>query len=185
MDIFAHALWTSAAGITANEKLRKPFRWPWLVLWGVSPDLGAFSPIFILQAWIWLFGDASTTPGLFNPALREALPVYLRPDELYHYTHSLVIFSAVFALIWLVRRRPVWVMLGWPMHILIDIPSHRAGMYGTPFLWPISSYRFNGISWARPGFMLLNYSALTVVYLALLIWLLSTRRKSPPKDGLQ
>jgi membrane-bound metal-dependent hydrolase YbcI (DUF457 family) len=105
------------------------------------------------------------------------LPAFLRPDRLYLFSHSLVIFALVYGAVWLLWRRPVLVMLAWPLHILMDIPSHRAGRYGTPFLWPLSSYRFNGASWGQRWFFILNYSALTAAYVALLVWLLMSRRR--------
>jgi hypothetical protein len=87
--------------------------------------------------------------------------------QLYQISHSLFVFSAAFGLVWLIRRRPVLEMLGWPLHILIDIPSHTLRFFPTPFLWPVSSYHFDGISWGNRWFMLVNYSAILAVYLVL------------------
>ena len=93
----------------------------------------------------------------------------IRPWDLYQFSHSLVIFVAVFGIVWLIRHEPSWVMLGWPLHILIDIPTHTTRFFATPFLWPISSYQFDGISWGQRWFLILNYSALASAYLYLLI----------------
>ncbi|HSW49476.1 MAG TPA: hypothetical protein VLH09_04840 [Bryobacteraceae bacterium] len=178
MDIFAHGAWAGAAGIAAGRRLRRSISVPLAMLWGVFPDLFAFTPTFMLVAWM-RFIDGIVIPGrffIFSPAARDALPVFLRPDELYHYSHSLVVFSLVFGAVWLLRRRPALVMLGWPLHILMDIPTHRAGRYGTPFLWPISSYVFDGISWGQRWFMILSWSSIGAVYLALLAWYLVSRR---------
>jgi hypothetical protein len=46
-------------------------------------------------------------------------------------------------------------------------------------LWPLSDYRFNGISWANRWFMLSNYTALVIVYI--LLWRTS-RRSVEPRD---
>jgi hypothetical protein len=185
MDVFAHGFWAGAAGITANRKLRRRISLPWAVLWGVFPDLFAFTPTFLVVVWLRFFqgADISGRFFIFSPAAREALPVFLRPDELYHYSHSLVIFCLAFGMAWLVRRGPALAMLGWPLHILLDIPTHHAGRYGTPFLWPLSSYQFNGTSWAQRWFMILNWSAIAAAYLALLLWRLASRRKqSQPRE---
>jgi hypothetical protein len=64
-------------------------------------------------------------------------------------------------------------MLGWALHILIDIPTHSLRFFATPFLWPLSDYRFNGISWGNRWFMLANYTALAIVYI--LLWRTSRR----------
>ncbi len=172
MDIFAHGAWAGAASIAAGRTLRRRIPVPWAMLWGVFPDLAAFTPVFVLVAWLrWIKGlDVSGRFFIFGSTARETLPVFLRPNELYHYSHSLIFFSLVFGSVWLVRRRPALPMLAWPLHILMDIPTHRAGMYGTPFLWPLSSYLFDGISWAQPWFMVLNWSAIAAAYVALLLW---------------
>ncbi len=109
----------------------------------------------------------------------KGIPVHGRPGlglawQLYQISHSLFVFSAVFGIVWLIRRRPVLEMLGWPLHILIDIPSHTLRFFPTPFLWPVSSYHFDGISWGNRWFMLVNYSAIAAVYLAL--WWTGTNR---------
>ena len=186
MDIFAHGAWAGAASMAAGRKLHRRVLLPWAVLWGVFPDLFAFTPAFLLASWLRFFQglDLGGRFFFFSSAAREALPGFLRPDELYHYSHSLVIFSLVFGAVWLLRRRPALVMLCWPLHILMDIPTHRAGRYGTPFLWPISSYVFDGTSWGQRWFMLLNWSSILIAYLALLAWYLISRRNwSVPGEG--
>ena len=172
MDFFAHGFWAGAAGITADRKLHRRVLLPWVVLWGVFPDLFAFTPTFAAVVWLRFFRglDVSGHFFIFSPAAREALPAFLQPDELYHYSHSLVIFALAFGAVWLLRRRPALAMLGWPLHVLMDIPSHHAGRFGTPFLWPLSSYQFNGTSWGQRWFMILNWSAIAAAYLALLVW---------------
>jgi len=128
--------------------------------------------------------DAAPQHYFFSRSLRDALPQPIRPDTLYLFSHSLAVFIAVFGVTWLVRRRLALAMLAWPLHILMDIPSHRAGMYGTPFLWPFSSYRFDGVSWGRPRFMLLNYTLIASAYLLLFAWwLFSSRRSRSQKSG--
>lgn len=72
---------------------------------------------------------------------------------------------------WLVRKNVPLAMFGWALHILIDIPSHSISLYPTPFLWPISEYRFPyGVSWANQTFMIINYSALLIVWIFLIIY---------------
>ena len=66
------------------------------------------------------------------------------------------------------KKNP-WEILGWPLHILIDIPTHTYQFYPTPFLWPISTYKFDGISWGTPWFMIVNYSSLAIVLITLFV----------------
>jgi hypothetical protein len=187
MDFFAHGFWAGAAGITASRRLRRRISLPWAVLWGVFPDLFAFTPTFVVVVWLRFFRglDVSGHFFIFSPAARDALPAFLRPDELYHYSHSLIIFSLAFGVAWLLRRRPALAMLAWPLHILMDIPSHRAGRYGTPFLWPLSSYVFDGTSWGQRWFMILNWSAIATAYLALLLWRRASRGNESRPSGMQ
>jgi membrane-bound metal-dependent hydrolase YbcI (DUF457 family) len=84
---------------------------------------------------------------------------------LYSISHSAVVFFAVFSIAFLIFRRPIWELGGWLFHILLDIPTHSYRFYPTPFLWPLSDWKFGGFSWATPWFLVLNYTAIIAVYL--------------------
>jgi hypothetical protein len=167
MDIFAHALWTNAlarAAVENKEKEKKGLilKLGWTTFWGIFPDLFAFTISFILGIYSLIttgamaFGRGAVTGGL--------------APTLYQYSHSLVIWALVFGIVWLIYKRPRWELLGWALHILIDIPSHAGGFYLTPFLFPISDYRFtHGVSWGNPIFMAINYSALLITWGYILI----------------
>jgi hypothetical protein len=75
----------------------------------------------------------------------------------------LLVFLAVFGLVWGVVGRPVLEMLGWALHILIDILTHR-GIFAIHFLWPLSSFGFDGIRWESPWFLAVNYGALLLIF---------------------
>ena len=166
MDILSHGLWGAAAAIGASRKLRMKVRARWAAWWGVFPDLFAFAVPITLGLWQRLTGAAGPAAG------PRRMPYMWLASELYQYSHSLLVFAAVFGLVWLVARRPVLALLAWPLHVLMDIPTHTLRFFPTPFLWPISSFRASGISWGNRWFMLSNYSALAVVYV--LLWV--TRR---------
>ncbi len=166
MDIFAHALWTNVMARIAKrrQEQRKKIllKIGWTTFWGVFPDLFAFTIPFAVSIYEWIagngfmYGQASVASGL--------------APTLYQYSHSLVIWLIVFGIVWVICKRPRWELLGWALHILIDIPSHGGGFFLTPFLWPISNFRFtHGISWAHPIYMIVNYSALLVTWVSLLI----------------
>jgi hypothetical protein len=168
VDIFAHGLWAGAAATAANRKLKRPVRIGWAVFWGVFPDLFAFAIPMALLMWTRFSQGLAAMPARGQPRWSLAW-------QLYHVSHSLIIFGTVFGLVWLVTRRPALELLGWLLHILIDIPTHTARFFPTPFLWPVSSYYFSGIRWGERWFMLANYSALLIVYL--LLWWTARRRK--------
>lgn len=185
MDVFAHGFWAGAAGLAANRTSERRIPLRWAVWWGVFPDLFAFTPTFVLMFWLHWFGNPPAPLTRFGGGVRDLLPVFLQPHNLYLISHSLVIFTVLFLILWYVRKQPALVMLSWPLHILMDIPTHRAGRFGTPFLWPVSDYRFDGISWGQSWFMILNYSAIFAAYGGLLLWGYlrdrRSRREQPPR----
>ncbi|MBI2542308.1 CRISPR-associated DxTHG motif protein [Candidatus Woesearchaeota archaeon] len=148
MDIFAHGLWSYAAFH------RKKYVWM-AVLFGLLPDFLSFGIIFVMNLFN---GNFHRGPPSVN-----GLPEWL--FAAYNMTHSLVMFGAVFALVYLFTKKWFWPLTAWAMHIIIDIPTHSFRYFPTPFLWPVSSYRFDGISWGTPWFMAVNYSALMAVFI--------------------
>lgn len=174
MDIFAHALWANIAAKKGNKALRdrptlppadktKPqFSIAWATFWGIFPDLFAFSipsfigiyKIIVGQLPLTAFGDHHGPVAGFNLA-----------HNLYQYSHSLVIWVVVFFVVWAIFRRPRYELLGWGLHIMIDIFSHSLAFYPTPFLFPISAYHFPyGVAWSSKWFMITNYAALLLVW---------------------
>ena len=148
MDIFAHGLWSYA--VFHNKK------YVWLAtLFGVLPDLLSFGILFMMNLFTGNFHR--------GPPPLHTLPKWL--FAAYNLTHSLVLFLVVFLIVLLITKNFYWPMLAWAIHILIDIPTHSTRFFPTPFLWPISNYAFNGISWATPWFMLLNYGSLVIVFI--------------------
>lgn len=146
-------------GNTQLHKKKKPLiSLPWATFWGVFPDLFAFALPFIFLIPKLLHGQF--------PASHHSDS--LLAAHLYQYSHSLVIWVAVFTIAWIISKHPRLELLGWVLHILIDIPSHLATFYPTPFLFPLSNYRFlHGVSWGNKWYMIINYSLLLIVSLYL------------------
>jgi hypothetical protein len=185
MDILAHTLWANAmargANIIAEKKnqsapdqsggqVGKKFHMHvgWTAFFGVFPDLFAFTIPFTLRFYNILFSGNPVSSFFMNPH-REGERVvaggFDLAHNLYQYSHSLVIFTVVFVLVWAFYKRPRYELLGWGLHILIDIPSHVLAFYPTPFLFPISDYRFPyGIQWSNYWYMVINYGALLLVW---------------------
>lgn len=167
MDILAHTLWANAAARKANDALEKKNKSArihplWTAFWGVFPDLFAFTIPFTIV----IYGVLAGTVPL------DSFPSHHLPDgfdiarTLYNYSHSLVIWAGVFGITWIIWKRPRLELLGWALHILIDIPSHTTEFFPTPFLFPLSDYQFPyGISWGNQWYMIINYAALLFVFL--------------------
>lgn len=124
-------------------------------MFGILPDILSFGIIFIINL---INGNFHRGPPPIN-----TLPKWL--FGAYNMTHSFVVFIVVFLVIYLITKKWFWPLTAWGIHILIDIPTHSFRYFPTPFLWPLSSYKFGGISWATPWFLILNYSALMIVFL--------------------
>lgn len=172
MDVLAHTLWTNAV---FHFKYHKQKKMRYLAaFFGVAPDLIGFAPLFF---YLLFTGKA------FHGENIHAADHHWTFDfaaQAYNYTHSLVIFGVCFLAVLLIgniylryKRGPLfqgwffWPMLGWALHILIDIPTHP-NFYSTPFLFPISHFEnHHGVSWSHPLFMVINYSLLAVVYAGL------------------
>ncbi len=181
MDILAHTLWANAGARGLNkiqEKKGKPkiIHAGWTGFWGVFPDLFAFTIPFILVIFRVITGELSLSSfgDHHGPVAGFDLASYL-----YQYSHSLVIWVAVFAIVWIISKRPRYELLGWALNILIDIPSHAIGFYPTPFLFPISEYRFPyGVDWSNMWYMIINYSGLILVWTGIMVSRLRQRRKA-------
>ena len=143
------------------------------------PDLFAFTIMFSWLIWGLAFGHLKFAdlpgPQSVEPSPANTLPIFRFTRLLYGLSHSAVIFILVFALVWLMQKKPVWELGAWLLHIFIDVPTHTYRFYSTPFLWPISEWKFDGFSWGTPWFMVVNYSAIIIVYFLL-------RRRKKPDD---
>ena len=160
MDFVSHALW---GGVTFGRRTRRDF----LVVAGVSilPDVlteGLFMVLYLMD----IGGMPDWKSG--HPNITD-FPMYAQ--TLYNITHSLVIFAFVFMLFGVVARKPIWVVAAWGLHILIDIPTHSLALFPTPFLWPISELKVDGIGWDSPIVLAIDIILLIVAYS---LWL-STR----------
>lgn len=170
MDIFSHGLWTGAAYKALNKKKGYKFNIFRAIWWGVFPDLFAFTIpmiwlIFNLISGGFIVSDLPR-PNI-EPAPQDTLPIFRLTSLLYSISHSALVFILILGIILAIRRQPVWEMGGWLMHILIDIPTHSYRFYPTPFLWPVSQWKFNGFSWSTSWFLILDYSLIVVTYFLL------------------
>ncbi len=163
MDTLSHGLY---GGIAFGRKSRKDYITAFL--FGVMPDILAFGPVF-----------AGSFLGLMEWPSRhiEGTDILIMPKYVYHVynaTHSLIIFGIFFGLLWLFKKKKFAMLsLAWPLHILVDIPTHTLQFFPTPVLWPFSSFAFNGIRWSNPIIFIPNVIILIVLHT---IWYLKRKR---------
>ena len=163
MDILAHGLWTNLAYYKKYKYDLKNRLWA--VFFGIMPDLVSFTPSTL---YVLLSRNRFNLEQLIS----SSQWTFFWARESYNYTHSLISLAVVAVLILLVRRgKMYWPILGWLLHIVIDIFTHP-NFYSTPFLYPLSGFKNRyGISWAEPHFMAINYGALAILYILIFtVW---------------
>jgi len=162
MDILSHSLW---GGIALGRKKKSDFIYS-LIL-SVLPDILAEGTMFGL-----IFLGVKNMPSIEHghPNITE-FPIYAQ--NFYNATHSLIIFITVFVIIWAIRKKPFMLLLAWALHIIIDIPTHSYALFPTPFLWPVSEYKMNGIPWDKSIILIPDIILLFFLYV---LWFFLCKR---------
>jgi membrane-bound metal-dependent hydrolase YbcI (DUF457 family) len=161
MDVLSHGLW---GGIAFGRRSRRDYLWAF----GLSllPDVLGEGVMFGVAA---LAGMPLPSAEHGHPNITE-FPLPLQ--QCYNATHSLAVFAALFLVVWAVRRRPFLPLAAWGLHILIDIPTHSLALFPTPFLWPFSDLKVDGIPWHTPTVLIPNILLLLGAY----VWWWRVRR---------
>ncbi|MEI9972577.1 MAG: hypothetical protein WDO73_11275 [Ignavibacteriota bacterium] len=163
LDVIAHALWTTAAGVAGRSKLKRPIHLGWLAAWGVFPDLAVFTiPAAIPDRTLahgripkrccpTVPGRVSIGPGpstISRTAESSSPPVSRQhgcspAGRCSKCSAGPSTFSSTFSRMW------------------VSLRSASCG--------PLSSVHMDGIRWETPWLLEANYAALASVYLVL--WL--------------
>ncbi len=160
MDIVAHGLWaTLLCRWRGRERPMRRTTDAWTVGLAVAPDLVQLTPIVIgamvlPEGWTALQAYFHALPHYLPvlPPLAEALMHHL------HCTmHSALVTTVVTLLVWWRLQRLWWPLLGWWMHIVIDVFTHSADFYPSPVLYPITQQGFDGWAWNNPWLLMVNY----------------------------
>jgi hypothetical protein len=164
MDFVSHALW---GGVSFGRASKRNFLWAAGI--SVLPDVlteGFFGVLYML--------NIGGMPGWENghPNITD-YPMFAQ--NLYNVTHSLVVFALAFVLLIVLAKKPIWIVAGWGLHVLIDIPTHSLALFPTPFLWPISDLKADGIIWGNPMVLAIDAFLLLVVFS---LWLYHRRHQS-------
>ncbi|PWB80143.1 MAG: hypothetical protein C3F08_05095 [Candidatus Methylomirabilota bacterium] len=154
MDFVSHGLW---GGIAFGRTNRRSFILA--AACGMLPDLVPFGP-WRLAVFL---GLAQRPPHHgWEPPDPWSIPTYVY--RLYDLTHSLVVFLAVFAVISVLYRKPIWEICAWGLHVSMDIFTHSTRFFPTPFLWPISSVAVDGWPWGQSAIFVPNVILLALLY---------------------
>ena len=149
MDIFSHALW----GFWIIRWRREA---KWGAFFGILPDILTFLPLMVYLK-------------LAHPELHYGKPpLDVTPEiffQIYSIMHSFVTWGIVFFAVWWFRgKQAFYPLYAWLLHICMDIPTHSGDYYPTKFLYPLTNFYINGISWGRWEIFLPDIVALLAVY---------------------
>jgi len=152
MDTLSHGLYGAMAfGRSSKKAFVISF------LFGIFPDIFAFG-FEILKTILTSFN--------FTGHIADAANSYM--VILYSIGHSLVIASAVLILGLILLRSKAIPVSAWVLHILMDIPTHSAEFFPTPYIWPFPTPYIDGIPWPTPWIFFTNWAIIIVLGVA--IW---------------
>lgn len=138
MDYISHGFWS----YIFFHWIRRPLL---AVCFGLLPDTLSWGVYGIYRFVAY---------GHFGKPVLDQIPNWA--FALYNITHSLVVVALVILLVFvLLRRVPVYIF-AWPIAIVMDVLTHSTTFLPTPFLWPLTDWKFEGISWATPWLLALN-----------------------------
>jgi hypothetical protein len=164
MDVFSHALWGNLEFRLIPQTREHPHLIGWGIFFSVFPDLLTFTYPFLWLLWHrYIVKDLTKWPE--TPADYEALPIAKITHTLYDYSHSIVIWTGVTAIVWAIMGSFPWILIGWVTHIFIDMPVHERDFFITPFLWPLSRFGIDGYAWNNRDFMAFNIITLIATYM--------------------
>lgn len=169
MDVFSHGLWGGAAFGRASKRAFLS-----AVAFSVLPDLLSEGVLLLL---VVLRAPGMPAVDAGHPNIGE-FPRYAQ--TFYDCTHSLIVFILVLVVTCIAWKRVYVPLLAWGLHILIDIPTHSINLFPTPFLWPLSDFRLDGIAWNRPVILIPNVVLLTVVYA---VWIARRAQRTKSRRG--
>lgn len=145
MDYFAHGIWS----YIFFHWIKKPWK---AVAFGLVPDTLSWVILFFYNLFLGNFHLGAPDAGV--------LPEWI--FLLYDVSHSLFVSFLVIGLIWIVLKKFPIYALAWPLAITFDFLTHKREFLPTPFLWPVSDWKFDGIDWATPEFMIANYILIVI-----------------------
>ena len=157
MDYLAHGLWS----YIVFHKIKKVW---YAVFFGLLPDNLSWA--------VYLIYSLFTNGFNFGAPVVSEIPNWV--FALYNVSHSLIVASFFIILFGFIYKKIIVYMLAWPMAILMDVISHTRDFLPTPFLWPLTDWKFDGVRWGSPKFMIINYVLITIG----LIYVLLRKRES-------
>lgn len=169
MDIVAHGLWAALLCRWRGRQRPMPrLTAAWTVDLAMAPDLVQLTPIAIgalalPEGWTAMQAYFHALPR-YQPVLPPLVETLMH--HLHCTMHSALVATAVTWLVWWRLQRLWWPLLGWWMHIVIDVFTHSADFYPSPVLYPITQQGFDGWAWNDPWLLMVNYIFILLLWVA-------------------
>jgi len=160
MDYVSHGLWS----YIFFHRIKTPLL---AVCFGLLPDTTSW----LIYAFYNVF-----TGGPFGKPVLELVPDWT--FTLYNISHSLVVALCVILIVFIILRRVPVYMFAWPIAIVMDLLTHTREFLPTPFLWPISDWKFPGISWGTWQFIAINYFLIAIAMTAIILYKRKRRNRT-------
>ena len=121
----------------ALARLASPEPATWLG--SLLPDLVWYA---LYPAWLRSRGGLQSA---FSSGDWPLPPRWIR--ELHYATHSLLVFPVLLLAVGARHRQGRRILVGWLLHVLLDIPTHSRDRMAPRPLWPVCRWAYDGLSW--------------------------------------
>jgi hypothetical protein len=144
---------------------------------GLMPDLVALVPVSVWAIGSHSAADAVRAYIFAQPGTEPVMApwAHLLEHNIHCSAHSVLVLGLITLLSFWKFRWLLVPLIGWWLHVALDIPTHSREYYAVTVFYPISNWSFDGLAWTHPGVLVANYLALAVAY----AWLFAMR----PRDS--
>ena len=167
MDVISHGLWAGAAGVALRRRRGGSRRVvAATVMLGILPDLLQVVPTLLYGATLpdpfaFVHSHITAVPGA-EPPMPPA--VHAWSHHLHCVMHSVVVAGLATLVALRAWRAALPPLVGWWLHIALDVPTHSSDYYPVPLFYPLTYWGFDGVDWTTPWVLALNYAALVAAF---------------------
>ena len=177
MDVLSHGLWATAFGeLLRRQGLATKPQVAGAAAFGLMPDLVALAPVSI-----WALGSESASGAIrayifAQPGSEPVMAPWAHwlEHNIHCSAHRVLVLGLVTLLSFWKFRWWLVPLMGWWLHLALDVPTHSREYYAVTIFYPLTEWSFDGIAWTHPAVIGANYVALAVAY----GWLFATRARN-------
>jgi membrane-bound metal-dependent hydrolase YbcI (DUF457 family) len=157
MDFLAHIIWS----ILIFGKLVPFTELMQVGFFSVLPDMIWGIPAFSYFIYRYLRGDKIIRDKRGIPRSSKNF------EKIYNFSHSFSVMALMFGILSLIFSRLYFpLLLGWGLHLLIDILIHKDSVFRQRPLYPLSNRTVRGYVWhGEAKFVILNWALIIIIAL--------------------